>query len=137
MRPWFITRTVSIVMNGVIQSRAGIGQGVIYDAPTRGDAGGAFMRPWFIARTVSIVMNGVIQSRSGIGQGVNNDVIGCGAGINTGVINDARVGGNVGGAFMRPWFAAADQKRSDAPTYGPSTSTLSLRLPLLFSSIYW
>jgi len=122
MRPWFIARTVSIVMNGVIQSRAGIGQGVIYDAPTRGDVGGAFMRPWFITRTVSIVMNGVIQLRA------------C---IDTGVINDARVGGNVGGAFMRPWFAAADQKRSDAPTYGPSTSTLSLRLPLLFSSIYW
>jgi len=101
---------------------AGIDTGVINDAPTRGDVGGAFMRPWFIARTVSIVMNGVIQLR---------------AGINTGVINDARVGGNVGGAFMRPWFAAADQKRSDAPTYGPSTSTLSLRLPLLFSSIYW
>ncbi len=80
------------------------------------------MRPWFITRTVSIVMNGVIQLRA------------C---IDTGVINDARVGGNVGGAFMRPWFAAADQKRSDAPTYGPSTSTLSLRLPLLFSSIYW
>ncbi len=95
------------------------------------------MRPWFITRTVSIVMNGVIQLRAGIGQGVIYDVIGCGAGINTGVINDARVGVNVGGAFMRPWFAAADQKRSDAPTYGPSTSTLSLRLPLLFSSIYW
>ena len=116
---------------------AGIDTGVINDAPTRGDVGGAFMRPWFITRTVSIVMNGVIQLRAGIGQGVNNDVIGYGAGINTGVINDARVGGNVGGAFMRPWFAAADQKRSDAPTYGPSTSTLSLRLPLLFSSIYW
>ena len=81
---------------------AGIDTGVINDAPTRGDAGGAFMRPWFITRTVSIVMNGVIQSRAGIGQGVINDVIGCGAGINTGVINDARVGGNVGGAFMRP-----------------------------------
>jgi hypothetical protein len=31
MCPWFITRTASTAINRVIQSRAGIGQGVIND----------------------------------------------------------------------------------------------------------
>ena len=34
MRPWFIARAVSTAINGVIQSRAGIGQGAINGAPT-------------------------------------------------------------------------------------------------------
>ena len=45
MRPWFIARAVSTAINRAIQSRAGIGQGVIND---------------------------VIQSRAGIGQGAIN-----------------------------------------------------------------
>ena len=31
MRPWFIARAVSTAINGVIHSRAGIGQGVMND----------------------------------------------------------------------------------------------------------
>jgi len=50
------------------------------------------MRPWFIARAISTAINRAIQSRADIGQGVMNDVIGFGAGIDQGVINDAPTG---------------------------------------------
>ena len=50
MRPWFIARVVSTAINGVIHSRAGIGQGV---------------------------MNDVIQSRADVDQGRINAPLGC------------------------------------------------------------